>query len=289
MKLYEPSQIREIKRRFGFRFSKSLGQNFLIDKPVIDGIVEGAGINEEDLVIEIGPGIGVLTDALSEKAGKVVAIEIDKGLLEILKYTLPGKENVTIVNGNVLKMDLGALIEQEKEGCSHVKIAGNLPYYITTPIIMKLLEDTKGFESVTVMMQKEVAERIISGPGSKAYGAISLAVQYYADVTWIEDVEKSSFMPEPKVDSAVIRMDILDSPRVSPLDEKIFFEVIRSAFSKRRKTLLNSLSGVAGDKDELRAILEKAGIDEKRRAEELSLEDYKEIADGVFEKRNTHV
>ena len=284
MKLYEPQTIKKIKSKYGFRFSKSLGQNFLIDKEVIDAIVDGAGCTENDLVIEIGPGIGVLTQALSEKAGKVVAIEIDKGLAEIMKYTLKDAENVTVVVDNVLKTDISALIEKEKGDLEHVKVLGNLPYYITSAIITKLLKEKIDAESITVMMQKEVAERLLSSPGSKAYGALTLAVRYYADVVPVKDVPKTCFMPSPKVDSEVVRMDLLDSPRVTPLSEKRFFDVIRGAFSQRRKTLPNSLGAAGITKDAAGEILDTLGIDRTRRAETLTMEDFKAISDELVKR-----
>ena len=284
MKLYEPQTIKLIKNKYGFRFSKSLGQNFLTDKGVIDAIADGAGVTEEDLVIEIGPGIGVLTQELSARAGKVVAIEIDRGLSEIMKYTLKDCENVKVVVDNVLKTDLRALIEEEKGDLTGVKIVGNLPYYITSAIITKLLKEKTGAESVTVMMQKEVAERLLSGPGSRTYGAITVAVSYYADAVPVADVPKTCFMPRPKVDSEVIRLDLLDKPRVSPLDEDRFFAVVRAAFSMRRKTLLNSLRAAGLEKDDIRSVLGALGIDVSRRAETLSIEEFAAVSDEIVRR-----
>ena len=284
MKLYEPQTIKLIKNKYGFRFSKSLGQNFLTDKGVIDAIADGAGVTEEDLVIEIGPGIGVLTQELSARAGKVVAIEIDRGLSEIMKYTLKDCENVKVVVDNVLKTDLRALIGKEKGDLTGVKIVGNLPYYITSAIITKLLKEKTGAESVTVMMQKEVAERLLSGPGSRTYGAITVAVSYYADAVPVADVPKTCFMPRPKVDSEVIRLDLLDKPRVSPLDEDRFFAVVRAAFSMRRKTLLNSLRAAGLEKDDIRSVLGTLGIDVSRRAETLSIEEFAAVSDEIVRR-----
>ena len=281
MKLYDPSVIRLIKNKYGFRFSKSLGQNFLTDKNVIDQITEGADITGSDLVIEIGPGIGVLTQAAAEKAGKVVSVEIDHDLIEIMKFTLDGLDNVKIINDNILKTDLAEVIRQEKGDLTGVKVLGNLPYYITTPIIMKLLEEKPGADSITVMMQKEVADRLIADPGSKVYGAASVSVQYYSRVTRIADVSKDSFMPQPKVDSAVLRLDVREEPAVHPLNEKHFFGVVRAAFSQKRKTLLNSLGATGASKEVIREALEEAGIDEKRRAETLSLEDFARVSDAL--------
>ena len=287
MKLYEPQTIKLIKNKYGFRFSKSLGQNFLIDKDVIDAIVEGADISEEDLVIEIGPGIGVLTQAAAERAGRVVCVEIDRNLIEIMKFTLSGLTNVKVINDNILKTDLNKIIENEKGDLKHVKVLGNLPYYITTPIIMKLLEEQVPCESITVMMQREVADRIVSGPGSKAYGAVSVAVQYYADVTRVVEADKTSFMPQPKVDSSVLRLDVRTEPAVKVKDEKQYFNVVRAAFSQKRKTLLNSLGSLGLSKQTTGEILEEAGIDSRRRAETLSLEDFARIAEAL-EKTNSN-
>ncbi len=284
MKLYEPSIIKLIKNKFGFRFSKSLGQNFLTDKDVLDQIVEGAGIGPDDLVIEIGPGIGVLTQAAAEKAGKVVAVEIDSGLIEVLRFTLADLNNVKVINGNILKTDIRALIEEEKGRLEHVKIIGNLPYYITTAIIMKLLSDHVGCDSITVMMQKEVGERIMAAPGSREYGAISAAVQYYSTVNLVADVDKTSFMPQPKVDSCVLRMDIRETPAAAPEDEEHFFKVIRAAFGQRRKTLLNSLGSTGAPKSVLGEALDEAGIERTRRAETLDLEEFARLSDVLAHK-----
>jgi 16S rRNA (adenine1518-N6/adenine1519-N6)-dimethyltransferase len=282
MKLYDPSTIRAIKNKYGFKFSKSLGQNFLIDKGVIDGIVEGAGICSDDLVIEIGPGIGVLTAAAAEKAGKVVAVEIDRNLMKVLDFTLADFENIEIINENILKLDLKSLIS-EKLGVKYtnVKVIGNLPYYITTSIIMGLLESRVPVESITIMMQKEVADRIKSGPGTKVYGALSVAVQYYCTVNVVEDVPKEVFMPMPKVDSTVLRLDMRKEPAVELLDEKMFFRCVKAGFGQRRKTLLNSLQATGYEKETIRSCLATAGIDEKRRAETLSLEDFARLSDAM--------
>lgn len=279
MKLYEPSIIKLIKNKYGFRFSKSLGQNFLTDKEVLDGIVDGAEIGKDDLVIEIGPGIGVLTQAAAEKAGKVVAVEIDKDLIEVMRFTLAGLDNVKVIEGNILKTDINSLIEEERGELTHVKVIGNLPYYITTAIIMKLLSEHVECESITVMMQKEVGERIMAAPGSREYGAISASVQYYSIVNHIIDVNKASFMPQPKVDSCVLRMDILETPSAAPKDEEHFFAVIRAAFGQRRKTLLNSLKSTGAPKEVISEALEEAGIDANRRAETLTLDEFAKLSD----------
>jgi len=284
MELYNPSVIRGIKNKYGFKFSRSLGQNFLTDKEVIDGIVEGADITKEDLVIEIGPGIGVLTAAAAEKAGKVIAIEIDTNLVTILGDTLAEFDNVKVINENVLKLDLAKIIEEEAGDYKAVKVIGNLPYYITTAIIMKLLEEKLPVESITIMMQKEVADRIKSSPGSRIYGAISVAVQYYCRVNIVEDVPKEYFMPMPKVDSAVLRLDVRKEAPVNLLDEKMFFRCIKAGFSQRRKTLLNSLTGTGFGKGVISKCLVNAGIDGKRRAETLSLSDFAAVANELVKE-----
>lgn len=283
MKLYAPSTIRDIKDRYGFRLSKSLGQNFLTDKNIIDKIIDATEITDEDLVIEIGPGIGVLTYEAAQKAGKVTAIEIDKNLIPILKDNLSEFDNVEIVNQDVLKTDLNSMIDES--GCKKAKIIGNLPYYITTPIIMAILERRVHADSITVMMQKEVADRIKSKPGSKVYGALSVAVQYYCTVQTVAVVPKEVFYPVPKVDSAVLRLDIRKDKPVELIDEKMFFRCIKAGFGQRRKTLSNSLMGI-GDvtKDEVKECLSSVGIDEKRRAETLSLDEFANLAN-YFSKR----
>lgn len=277
MKLYAPSTIREIKEKYGFKLSKSLGQNFLTDKNIIDKIIDATEITDEDLVIEIGPGIGVLTAEACQKAKRVVAVEIDRNLIPILEDTLSEYNNVEIINQDVLKTDLNEIIE--KSGCRRAKVIGNLPYYITTPIIMALLEGGIHADSITIMMQKEVADRIKSNPGTKAYGALSVAVQYYCTVRNVAVVPKEVFFPAPKVDSAVLRMDLRDEKPVELDDEKMFFRCIKAGFGQRRKTLSNSLIGL-GDvtKEEVKSCLEAAGIDEKRRAETLNLDEFAAIA-----------
>lgn len=277
MKLYAPSTIRDIKDRYGFKLSKSLGQNFLTDKNIIDKIIEATEITEEDLVIEIGPGIGVLTAEAAQQAKKVVAVEIDKNLIPILQETLGGFDNVEIIHQDVLKTDLNQIIEDA--GCRHARIIGNLPYYITTPIIMSLLENHVKADSITIMMQKEVAERIKSQPGTKAYGALSAAVQYYCTVDSVAVVPKEVFVPVPKVDSAVLRLNIRKEKPVELTDEDMFFRCIKAGFGQRRKTLSNSLMGIGGvTKEDVKAALEACNIDEKRRAETLSLDEFAELA-----------
>lgn len=288
MKLYAPSTIKELKERHGFRFSKSLGQNFLTDKNVIDHIIEDSLIEENDLVIEIGPGIGTLTAEAAQAAAKVIAIEIDKGLIPILKETLRGYDNVTVLNQDVLKTDLKALIQEHDCG-GKVRIIGNLPYYITTPIIMKILEDQVPADSITAMMQKEVADRIKAAPGSKIYGALSVAVQYYCTVEQILSVPREVFVPQPKVDSAVLRMDVRREHPVGLTDERVFFQCIKAGFEQRRKTLLNSLTGTAGlSKEGIREILTAAEIDPARRPETLDLCEFAVIANLMVDYTKDH-
>lgn len=286
MKLYAPSTIKDIREKHGFNFSKSLGQNFLVDKHIIDQIIDGSHITEEDLVIEIGPGVGVITAEAAAQAKKVVAVEIDSSLIPILEETLAKYDNVTVVNKDILKTDLKELIEEHGTG-GDVKIIGNLPYYITTPIIMKILEEDVSVESITIMMQKEVADRINAKPGSKNYGGLSVAVQYYCTVEKIATAPKGAFVPSPKVDSAVLRLDVRKKRPVKVLDEKIFFQCIKSGFEQRRKTLLNSLTGTAGlAKDQIREILEDAGIDVSRRIETLDLQELADLANSMSKHLN---
>lgn len=291
MKLYSPATINELKNKHGFKLSKSLGQNFLTDKNIIDKIIEKSMIGERDLVIEIGPGIGVLTAAAAAEAGKVVAIEIDRNLIPILKETLNEYNNIEIINSDVLKTDFHEILEQNKEirgqKIDGVKILGNLPYYITTPIIMKILEDRVPADSITIMMQKEVADRIKAAPGTKAYGALSVAVQYYCTVAHVVNAPKEIFIPKPKVDSTVIRLDIRKEKPVKLISEEVFFAVVKAGFGQRRKTLLNSLTGVRGlTKEETASILSAAGIDPMRRAETLDLEEFAALANAVSSEIN---
>lgn len=283
MKLYAPSTIKDIKERYGFKLSKNLGQNFLTDKNIIDRIIESAEIGPDDLVIEIGPGIGVITREAAETARKVIAVEIDKNLIPILKETLSDVDNVEIVNQDILKTDVNQLIASLGDSISGVKIIGNLPYYITTPIIMKLLEDGVKANSITVMMQKEVADRIKAFPGSKAYGALSVAVQYYCTVEAVVNVPKEVFVPQPKVDSTVLRLNIREEAPVKLLNREIFFRCVKAGFGQRRKTLLNSLMGIEGiTKEGVKAALEAAGIDPSRRAETLDLEEFAKLSNEVY-------
>jgi 16S rRNA (adenine1518-N6/adenine1519-N6)-dimethyltransferase len=291
-KLYSPTTIRQIKEKHGFKLSKSLGQNFLIDGNIVDNIIKGADISESDLVIEIGPGIGVLTAAAAQNAGKVIGVEIDRKLIPILEETLAEYGNVTILNQDILKTDLNDIIDSAFEGnqeaFSRVKIIGNLPYYITTPIIMKVLENQGTnqplIDSITIMLQKEVADRIKAVPGSKTYGALSVAVQYYATVEMIAHVPKEVFTPRPKVDSCVIRLFLRKEPPVDLLSREAFFAVVKAGFGQRRKTLLNALTGVYSyTKEEAAAALEQAGIEPQRRAETLDQKEFALLSNAVFQ------
>jgi 16S rRNA (adenine1518-N6/adenine1519-N6)-dimethyltransferase len=280
-KLYSPRIMKEILERHGFEFSKRLGQNFIIDGNIINKIVDAAGIDENTGVIEIGPGFGTLTQGLCEKAKKVVAIEIDKSLRPVHIDTL-GYDNLKIIYEDFMKIDVNKLIEEEFTGLK-VKLVANLPYYITTPIIMKVLEEKVNISGITVMVQKEVAHRLSAKPGGKEYGAISLAVVYRADARISLIVPSTVFMPRPKVDSAVITMDILDKPRVLVNDEKKLFAVIRAAFGQRRKTIHNSLSSNLGiDKVEIKDAIERAGIEPSIRAEMLSIFEFAKLAEEIY-------
>lgn len=282
--LTSPRVIKDIVERHNFRFSKSLGQNFLIDKNIVDKIIEGAEITEEDRVLEVGPGIGTLTHELVERAKKVVAVEIDKNLLPVLEETLGGPPNLRIIHGDILKIDLERLVDEEFGGMDF-KVVANLPYYITTPIIMRFLEEGLPFTTLTVMIQKEVAQRMNAKPSEAEYGSLSVAVQYYTKPRIVCRVPAGVFMPQPKVDSMVIALDRRNSPPVEVKDRDLFFQVVRGAFAKRRKTLLNNLtSGEFGkwDKGEMLKVLETAGVDPKRRGETLTIEEFALVANNMI-------
>ena len=270
----------------GLRPSKGLGQNFLIDEGIIEEIAEGSGAAEDALVIEIGPGAGALTIPLAERAGYLAAVEIDEKLIEPLRVKTFGMDNVEIIQGDILAVDLDEIIESRvsEHGLKSVRVVGNLPYYITTPIIMKLLETAHGIDSITVMMQKEVGDRIAAEPGTRLSGAITYPVCYHAKVSKIADVPRECFYPAPKVDSVVLRLDILDEPAVNTKDADFMFKCVKAGFSQRRKTLLNSLSSMEGmDKEKISMALDRAGIDQSRRAETLTLKEFAEIADILLE------
>lgn len=277
MRIATPTRTRTILSEYGHRMRKSLGQNFLIDGNIIENIIEGAGVTAEDTVLEIGPGIGSMTEILSEKAKKVIAVEIDKNLIPILENTLAHRDNIEIIHQDILKLDLTEL-QKEKGLEEGFKVVANLPYYVTTPIIMSLLEGNAPIHSITVMIQKEVADRILSSKDVKAYGALTVACNLYADVREVLTVPPTVFLPKPKVASTVITL----TPKANHLsigERKLLFGIVKDAFGKRRKTLLNSLSSgnLGFSKDQVREALGKAGIDPIKRAENLSVEDFKRI------------
>ncbi len=288
MKLSNPSELKSVITKHGFSFSKSLGQNFLIDKGILDKIVLGAGLDKTWGALEIGPGAGTLTRELANAAGKVVAVEIDKNLLPLLEDTLSGLENTEVILNDVMKVDLKALIS-EKFDDMPVAVVANLPYYITTPIIMTFLENEIPVKSLTVMVQKEVADRMAANPGGKDYGALSLAVQFYTEPKIICRAEPHCFMPQPKVESVVIKLSVLERPRVSVKDKAFMFKIIKAAFGQRRKTLINALSKNPYIKLEKEAAVQavtKAGLDANIRGEKLSLEDFAHLADILSEEMN---
>ena len=270
-----------IMDKYHITANKNLGQNFLIDDEAVSGIVEAAKVSKEDLIIEIGPGLGTLTKELLEKAGKVVWIELDKRMIEILNDIFSMYNNFEIINDDVLKVDLRELIQ--KENMPHTKIVANLPYYITTPIIMKLLEDRLDIERITVMIQKEVADRLVTEPGIGDTGAITYAIHYFTKPRKVLDVPNTSFIPAPKVNSTVITLEVLKEPSVETIDEEKLFEVIKIAFLQKRKTLLNALSnsGKFGTKDNIAKILLNLGVDTKIRPEKLTLEQFAKISQNI--------
>ena len=280
-RLSDIGTIKDILSRHGFTFSKSLGQNFLINPSVCPRMAELSGADKGVGVIEIGPGIGVLTNELCKLADKVVAIELDKRLLPVLEETLGEYDNLKVVNADVLETDLHKLIEEELSGME-VVVCANLPYYITSPVIMKLLEDKLPISAITVMVQKEAAQRICAEVGSRQSGAVTVSVNYYAKSEMLFSVSAGSFMPAPKVDSAVIRLNVLDEPPVKVNDEKKLFSVIKAAFSQRRKVISNSLSsGLSLDKSKTAEVLEKSGVPLNARAEKLSLQNFADIANNL--------
>lgn len=280
--LGNPKETIAILNKYGFMFQKKFGQNFLIDSHVLEKIIRAAEITKEDCVLEIGPGIGTMTQYLCESAGKVIAVEVDKNLIPILtEDTLAGYDNVKVIHADVLKLDLKRLI-QEENGGRPVKVVANLPYYITTPIIMGLFEADVPLASVTVMVQKEVAERMQAGPGSKDYGALSLAVQYYAAPYLAANVPPNCFMPRPNVGSAVIRLTLHETPPVEVADERLLFQIIRASFAQRRKTLVNGLANspeLNYSKEEITGFLAACGFPATVRGETLTLPEFARLAD----------
>ncbi|WP_234123427.1 16S rRNA (adenine(1518)-N(6)/adenine(1519)-N(6))-dimethyltransferase RsmA [Clostridium hydrogenum] len=270
----------DVVKKHGFKFSKSLGQNFLTDSSVLEDIVNSAEISKEDFVIEIGPGVGTLTKKLIEKAKYVCAIEIDSTLLPIIQEEIGEVSNFRIINSDALKLDFNEIIGNEKS----VKLVANLPYYVTTPIISKLLNGEYNFKSLTVMIQKEVADRINAAPNCKEYGALSILVQYYCNTSIVRVVKPSCFVPQPKVDSTVIKLDKLENPRVKVHDTKLFFRVVRDAFNMRRKTLWNAMKQLGISSDNMISVFERAEVDPKRRGETLSIEEFARLADEIHKE-----
>lgn len=281
-----PIRTKEILNKYGFSFKKSLGQNFLIDPNILRNIVSHAGLTEESGAIEVGPGIGALTEHLARAAKKVVSFEIDQRLLPVLEDTLSPYNNVKIVHSDILKADVDQVIKEEMPGIEDIMVVANLPYYVTTPILMKLLNDRLPIRGFVVMMQKEVADRITAKPGTKEYGSLSIAIQYYVSAEVAMVVPKTVFMPQPNVDSAVIRLIKHNEPPVQVINEDFLFEVTRTSFAQRRKTILNNLqSGLASGKEKKDLILEaleKAGVDPKRRGETLSIQEFGKLADALY-------
>ena len=280
MDLGNPKNTIEVIQKYNFAFQKKFGQNFLIDTHVLDKIISAAGMTKKDTVLEVGPGIGTMTQRLSQAAGQVIAVEIDTNLIPILKDTLQDCENVTVINEDILKIDIKKMAE-EKGGGRPVKVVANLPYYITTPIIMGLFESHVPVESITVMVQKEVADRMQVGPGTKDYGALSLAVQYYAEPYIVANVPPNCFMPRPKVGSAVIRLTRHAQTPVQVENEKLLFQIIRASFNQRRKTLANGLKnyeGLSFEKETIEAAIAECGFSPSVRGEALSLEEFAKLA-----------
>ncbi len=274
--LGDPKRTIEVIQKYRFVFQKRFGQNFLIDPHVLEKIIRAADLTKEDLVLEIGPGIGTMTQHLAEAAGQVVAVEIDPKLIPVLEETLEGYENVRVINQDILKMDIQALVREENGG-RPIKVVANLPYYITTPILMGLFEEHVPVDTITVMVQKEVADRMQAGPGSKDYGALSLAVQYHARPYLVANVPPNCFIPRPQVGSAVIRLTCHRKPPVQVEDERLLFAVIRASFNQRRKTLLNGLNNslkVPYTKEQIAAAIEEAGLSPAVRGEALTLEQF---------------
>lgn len=280
-RLYSPKVIKQIKELFGFNFSKGLGQNFLIDGNILRSITKGANITKEDYVLEIGPGFGTLTEELLLNAKKVVSVEIDERLNPVLMQTLRDFDNFVLVNADILKADLNRLVEEQFQGNSF-KVVANLPYYITTPILEMFLQSKLNVESMTFMVQKEVADRILAKPGNKIYGSLTLFANFYAEPSFVTLAPKTAFMPQPKVDSVVVNLKKKD--KLPDVDEEIFFKLMRGGFTKRRKNILNSLTTdktLDIDKDKMKEILNELNIDTNLRAEDLSLEDFINISNKI--------
>lgn len=285
--LGDPKHTIEILKKYDFAFQKRFGQNFLIDTHVLDKIIAASDISKDDLVLEIGPGIGTMTQYLSEAAREVVAVEIDKSLIPILEDTLSEFPNVTVINDDILKVDILKLAQERNNG-KPIKVVANLPYYITTPIIMGLFEKKVPLDSITIMVQKEVADRMKTGPGSKDYGALSLAVQYYAKPEIVANVPPNCFMPRPNVGSAVIRLNRYEKSPVEIMDENLMFRIIRASFNQRRKTLLNGLKNYDGlqyTKEEIEEAIKECGFPPSIRGEALELKDFAKLSNCLYVKK----
>ena len=281
MNLY--SETIQILKQYNISANKNLGQNFLINEDIVNGIIKAADVKKDDLIIEIGPGLGTLTKELLQNAGKVICIELDKRMIDILKNRF--NDSLCIINNDILKVNLKELIQKEKtDNISKVKVVANLPYYITTPIIMKLLEDKLDIYSITVMVQKEVAQRMIAINEKEDRGAITYAINYYTNPSIVLDVPRESFIPAPEVNSSVIKLDILQKPKVNVKNEELFFKIIKLSFMQKRKTLLNSLTNakLLKNKNEVEVMLQSLNIDTKIRPEKLTLEEFAKIADYVY-------
>lgn len=284
--LGNPKETIEILNKYHFIFQKKFGQNFLIDTHVLEKIIKAAGVTKDDMVLEIGPGIGTMTQYLCESAREVIAVEIDQSLIPILEDTLSNYNNITVINEDILKVDINKLVLEKNQG-KPIKIVANLPYYITTPIIMGLFEAHVPIENITVMVQKEVADRMQSGPGSKDYGALSLAVQYYADPYIVANVPPNCFMPRPSVGSAVIRLTLHSDSPVKVRDEKLLFNIIRASFNQRRKTLANGLNNRADfnlSKESIAEAINELGVSPTIRGEALTLEQFARLSDILYNK-----
>ncbi|CCJ34497.1 MULTISPECIES: 16S rRNA (adenine(1518)-N(6)/adenine(1519)-N(6))-dimethyltransferase RsmA [Caloramator] len=277
------SKTMEIVKYFEFKFNKNLGQNFLIDENILKKIIDAAELDENSTVIEIGPGIGTLTQEMAKRCKKVVAVEIDKNLIPILEETLGNFKNIKIIHSDALKVDFNKIIKEEN--LENVKVVANLPYYVTTPIIAKLLNERVKISSMIIMIQKEVADRILAKPNTDEYGTLSLLCQYHCDIKKICKVSPNCFVPPPRVESMVIRLDIRDQKRVEVLDEELFFNIIKSAFNMRRKTLSNSLKSIANE-DILLKALEELSIDPKRRGETLSIEEFAKLSNILSKQKS---
>ena len=283
-RLSSHSATMDLVKRHGFKFTKSLGQNFLIDDNIVDKIVAGAGIGPSDKIIEVGPGIGTLTREMASRAGALMAVEIDKNLIPILTDTLGDYENVKIVNEDIIKAEIRGLIDENLDG-GPVKLVANLPYYITTPIIMRFLEEDINVTDIVVMVQKEVAERMNAQPGGKDFGALSVAVQFYCDTEIVAKVPRHLFVPQPNVDSIVIALRVRPERKYKVEDEVLYFKVVKAAFGQRRKTLLNSIASMGNlSQDMVKEALEEAGIDPKRRGETLSLDEFANLSNVIGNK-----